>query len=883
MKNMNSNDIRNIWLKFFEDKGHKVLPSASLVPVNDKSLLWINAGVAALKNYFDGSETPPSPRLTNSQKAIRTGDIENVGITTRHHTFFEMLGNFSIGDYFKKEAITWGWELLTSEEYFGIDKSLLYITVYKEDLEALEIWKSIGIEEDRIFLMDRDTNFWDLGQGPCGPSTEIFYDKGSEYDSRSPKELIEPDLENDRYIEIWNIVFSEFNNDGNGNYTKLPQQNIDTGAGLERLTSAFQGKPSNFETDLFEEIIKKIDSKTEFNYQWEYIPSKLQQDNPKQFLINSWYKKIADYIRSISFAISDGAVPDNAGRGYIIRMLLRKAVVNKNKLDIKENFLHELVEPLVQTMGEFYPLLVEKKETIIEIIKREEEQFNKTLSQAVDRMNKEIDNGNLNEEVAYKLHETFGLPLDLLKDVTDTRDDINLDWNIMDKLDEEFKEKSRAQRDVEAMKIQDDVFVGLGETEFLGYEELESTSTVKFVNGDFVVFDKTPLYATSGGQEADTGLANEFKILGVEKNGEKTFIHNIPGHNLNVGDVVELKVDKERRFGLTRHHTSHHLIAHAFDHIMGEVMPQSSFKAEEDYIRFGFTTQKDITEDIVKQAQDLANQWIKEEREIIKEEVPIDEAKERGAIFLEGAKYGDIVRIVIIKDLVIDMCGGTHLDNTRDVEEVLITNFEKKGSGVWSFDLVAGKENVSKAVIEINKNVKEEIVNSLINKVNTIEEKMNEVNYSKEVDFKERINNLDDTSPDYKKNALELTQVIGKEIAGLNNEILLAVESEIKSSTDKIFVKQSSLFNVQEFTRPLLNVIDGTEIKLGIAIINNAEKVTFGFVLSKDIVTNENVERIKTLADKFGLRGNGKKQQYIFGGKEFDTTQLIEEINGWEF
>ncbi len=883
MKKLTSNEIRNIWLKFFESKNHKIMPSASLIPVNDKSILWINAGVAALKKYFDGTETPPSVRMTNSQKAIRTGDIENVGITTRHHTFFEMLGNFSIGDYFKKEAIEFAWELLTSEEYFGIDKSLLYITVYKEDEEALNYWKEMGISEERIFKMDRDTNFWDLGSGPCGPSSEIFFDKGEEYDSRTAKELIEPDLENDRYIEIWNIVFSEFNNDGEGNYTKLPQQNIDTGAGLERITSAFQGKPSNFETDLFEDIIKTIDSKTSYNYLWEYVPIKLSKEDPKQFLINSWYKKIADYIRSVSFAISDGALPDNSGRGYIIRMLLRKAVVNRNKLGIKENFLHELVEPLVNTMGEYYPLLIDKKDSIIEIIKREEEQFNKTLSQAVDKMNKEIESNNLNEEVAYKLHETFGLPLDLLKDIAETREDIQLDWDKMDELDKEFKEKSKGEQDIEAMKIQDDKFRGLGSTEFIGYIELESTSVVKHIDGDYVVFDKTPLYATSGGQEADHGTANEFKVVGVEKNAEKTFIHHIPDHNFNVGDEVKLTVDKERRFGLTRHHTSHHLIAHAFDYVMGEVMPQSSFKAEEDYIRFGFITQQEVTDEIVSKAQDFANQWINEGREVIKEEASLEEAKERGALFLQGAKYEDIVRIVTIKDLAIDMCGGTHLDNIKDIEEVLVTNYEKKGSGSWSFDLVAGKENVAKEIIKINEIVTSDIVNPLINKINNLTEKMNEVNFVKEVNFMDRVNALDSTKSTYKKEALALTKELGKEIAAVNNEMLIAVEQNIKESNENIFIKQSSLLNVQEITRPLLNVIDGTQINLGIAIINNEDKVTFGFVLAQDKVNEANVDRIKQLAEKYELRGNGKKQQYIFGGKTFDIANAIEEIKGWEF
>lgn len=859
------------------------MPSASLVPVEDNSILWINAGVAALKKYFDGSETPPSPRMTNSQKAIRTGDIENVGITTRHHTFFEMLGNFSIGDYFKKEAIEFAWELLTSEEYFGIDKSLLYITVFKEDEEALTYWKEIGIPDERIFKMDRDTNFWDLGSGPCGPSSEIFFDKGPEFDSRSAKELIEPDLENDRYIEIWNIVFSEFNNDGQGNYTKLPQQNIDTGAGLERITSAFQNKPSNFETDLFEEIIKTIDSKTKYNYLWEYIPKKLEQEDHKQFLINSWYKKIADYIRSVSFAISDGAIPDNSGRGYIIRMLLRKAVINRNKLEITDKFLHELVEPLVNTMGEYYPLLKEKKQLIIDIIKKEEEQFDKTLSQAVERMNKEIESNGLNEEKAYKLHETFGLPLDLLRDIAETREDINLDWDRIDEIDKEFKLKSKGNKEVEAMKIQDDKFRGLGETEFIGYEELECTTNVKHIDGEYVVFDKTPFYATSGGQESDYGLANSKQVVGVEKNAEKTFIHHIPGHEFEVGQEVQLKVDEKRRFGLTRHHTSHHLIAHAFDHVVGEVMPQSSFKAEENYIRFGFTTQQDINDDIVNKAQEFANQWIKEEREITIEEVSLEEAKNRGALFLQGAKYGDEVRIVTIKDLVIDMCGGTHLSNTKDVEEVLITNYEKKGSGNWSFDLVAGKENVAKEVININNGVKEDIVKPLINKVENIKNKLNELNINMELDFNQRIENLDDTSSSFKKSALDLSQEIGKEISKINNTLVSEMERIIEEKNEEILIIESSLLNIQEITRPMLNKIDHLDTKLAIAIINNEEKITFGFILSSDCVNEGNVNRIKELAEKYELRGNGKKQQYIFGGRKFDTTQILEEIKGWEF
>ncbi len=880
MKNLSSNEIRELWLKFFESKGHKVMPSASLIPVNDKSLLWINAGVAPLKRYFDGSEKAPSTRMTNSQKAIRTGDIDNVGITARHHTFFEMLGNFSIGDYFKEEAIKMAWELLTSDEFLAIDKDLLYITVFKEDEEALKIWKEQGIPEDRIFLMDRDTNFWDMGKGPCGPSSEIFFDKGDKYDSRTAKELIEPDLENDRYVEIWNIVFSEFNNDGEGNYTKLPQQNIDTGAGLERITSALTGKPTTFETDLFEKLIKTIESKTKFDYQYNYIPTKLATEDQRQFLINSWFKKIADFVRSVSFAISDGAVPDNSGRGYILRLLIRKAVINKNKLEIKENFLSELVDPLIETMADYYPLLKEKRETIINILNAEEEQFNKTLSQAIEKMNKEIESNNLNEEVAYKLHETFGLPLELLKDITATREDIDLDWNIMEKLDKEFKDKSRGNKEVDAMNFQDDTFVGLGSTEFIGYEQLDCEAEVIFIESDYVVFDKTPLYATSGGQQADHGYANEFEILGVEKNSEKTFIHYIPGHLFKVGDKVSLSVNKERRAGLTKHHTSHHLIAYALDVTMGETLPQNSFKAEVDYIRFGVQSQKDFNDELVQKAQDLANKWIKEEHEVIKEEVPIEEAKERGALFLQGAEYGDLVRIVTIKDLVVDMCGGTHLDNIKDIEEILITNYEKKGSGVWSFDSVAGKENVEQSLIKLNNQVKDDIIKPIINKINNLNDKLKELDLEITHDYLERVSSLDASTVDFKKVAVELSKVIGKDINKFSNSIMSAVESKV-SGGENIIVSKS--LNIQEITRPMLNVIDSSESKIAVAIVDAGDKVTFGFVLSNDIVNDENVSKIKEFAESKGLRGNGKKQQYIFGGKNVDIDSIVEEIKGWEF
>ncbi len=880
---MTSNEIRQTWLKFFESKGHKIMPSASLVPVNDKSILWINAGVAALKKYFDGSETPPSQRMTNSQKAIRTGDIENVGITTRHHTFFEMLGNFSIGDYFKKEAITWAWELLTSEGYFAIDKSLLYVTVYHEDTEALNFWKEIGIEEDRIFLMGRDTNFWDLGQGPCGPSSEIFFDKGPEYDSRTAKELIEPDLENDRYIEIWNIVFSEFNNDGEGNYTKLPQQNIDTGAGLERITSAFQGKPSNFETDLFESLIKKIDSKTKFNYLWDYVPTKLREENNEQFVINSYFKAIADFTRSITFAIGDGATMGASGRGYILRRLLRKAVIYKSRLGIEENFMHELVDPLIETMGDFYPQIKEKRDIIISTIKAEEEQFNKTLISVKEKLDEFVNANNLNEETAFKLHETFGLPLELLKDIAVEHE---LDWNKIEQLQEEFKNKSRGDRNIEAMSIQDDRFRGLGETDFTGYETLTGTHKVIAVDGDQVVFDSTPFFATAGGQEADKGTAGNFEVSYVIKNAEKTFIHTIEGNNFNVGDEVELKVDELRRKNLTVNHSGAHLLFRAVELVLGEDKAQQGSKVEEDFLRFDFSLDERLTDEQLIAIEEMCNKWIAAATTSESTITDVETAKQMASSRMGEFEYGDKVRVIKLNDEVVDLCAGTHVKNTSELEELKIIRFDKKGSGIFRIEAVAGKEKIKEVFSKVNNELREEHLVPTINKIQDINDRLESLGSDVRANFDEELNTLDLTKSSYrkdlqrvnesiKKQLNEFTSVIGTE---LNKVILSRLESE------KVLADVYELFNIQDVTKQLLNHIDSKDGDLAVAIIPNGEKVTYGFVVATKNINDDNVNRIRTLADKFGLRGNGKNQLYIFGGKnDFNHEDVIKEIKGWEF
>ncbi len=884
MKKLTSNEIRQIWLKFFEDKGHLKMDSAPLIPREDKSLLWINAGVAALKKYFDGSETPPSKRMTNSQKAIRTGDIENVGITTRHHTFFEMLGNFSIGDYFKKEAITWAWELLTSEEYFGIDKSLLYITVYHEDEEALNFWKEVGVESDRIFKMGRDTNFWDLGQGPCGPSSEIFFDKGAEYDSRTAKELIEPDLENDRYIEIWNIVFSEFNNDGEGNYTKLPQQNIDTGAGLERLVSAFQGKPSNFETDLFEELIKKIDSKTSHNYLWEYVPSKLKSENNKQFIINSYYKAIADFTRSITFAIGDGATMGSTGRGYILRRLLRKAVIYKSRLGIEENFMHELVDPLVSTMGEFYPQIKERRDIVVSTIKTEEEQFNKTLLSVNLKLKELIDSNSLNEESAFRLHETFGLPMELLKDIVD---EFNLNWTKIEELQEDFKNKSRGEKEIVAMEMQDDKFRGLGETLFTGYESLNGSHKVIAVNGDQVVFDQTPFFATAGGQEHDKGTANGLQVTNVIKNAEKTFIHTIENNNFNIGDEVELIVDPIRRKNLTLNHSGAHLLFRAVELVVGEDMAQQGSKVDEKFFRFDFTLEDKLSDEQIQRIEEMCKKWIDASTPSKSVFTDVETAKQMATSRMVDFEYGDKVRVIALNDEVVDLCAGTHVTNTSEIEDLKIIRFDKKGSGVFRIEAVAGNEMISKVFEEVNNELREENLVPTLNKIQVINTKLEGLGSEVRANFDDEINTLDISSSTYRydlqrvNNSIkaklgEFTTIIGTEI----NKVLVN-----EFNANKIYANvYSELFNIQEVTRQMLNNIDSTECDLGVAIIPNGQKVTYGFVLASKNINERNVERIKEIANKYSIRGNGKKQLYIFGGQNnFEHQEVIKEILGWEF
>lgn len=884
MKKFSSNEIREIWLEFFKEKNHKILPSFSLIPKDDRSILWINAGITVLKKYFDRSETPPSTKLANIQRVIRTNDIENVGITTRHHTFFEMLGNFSIGNYFKKEAIEFAWELLTSKKYFNIDESLLYITIYNEDIETYNLWKDIGIDENKIFLMNKKTNFWDLGQGPCGPSTEIFFDKGKEYSDKSAKELIGNDIENDRFIEIWNIVFSEYNNDGKNNYTKLPQKNIDTGAGLERLTAIFQNAPSNFETDLFLPILKKINEKSKFDYQWIYIPSKLKEENKEQFLINSYMKAISDFIRTISFAINDGAKFGPNGREYVLRKLLRKAVVYKNKLEIKQIFLHELVDPFIQTFKKFYPELIKKRDTIIELIKNEEEQFNKILENVNLKLKDLKSKKNISEESIFKLHETHGLPREMLKDVVNEH---NLNWNKLIKIEEEFKRKSKSNFDVKAMNIQDVRFIDVDRTNFVGYEIFDCFANVVAVDGDYVVFDKTPFFATAGGQESDFGFANNFIVSDVKKNIKKTFIHEIKNNNFKIGDNVKLTIDFNRRKNLTRNHSGAHLLFRAIEMVTGIDMLQQGSKIAEEYMRFDFTMSEKLDDNQLKKVENLCKKWIDDATFIETITANIDDAKKMATSKLIDFEYDKVVRIVKINDNVIDLCAGTHVKNSKEIEDLKIIKFEKKGAGIFRIEATTGNETIKKIFKKNNQTLINDKLTPILNKINNVNEKLSSLKMYDELDFSKEINILNIEEFDFKAKFITLIKKINEQLKNKLFQIEQKIKSDILIELNKenILIKKYSKLSVQEVAKLLLSLIDNSKTNLGVIVNNHEKKVTIAFVLPKRNVSELIINRIRKISLNNNLKGSGRKQLYIFGGtkKEVNIDKLIEEIKKWEF
>jgi alanyl-tRNA synthetase len=701
---MKASEIRSKWLQFFASKGHKVEPSASLVPHNDPSLLWINAGMAPLKPYFDGRVKPENPRLTNAQKCIRTNDIENVGKTRRHHTFFEMLGNFSIGDYFKEEAITWAWEFLTGPEWIGFEPDRLSVTVYQEDNEAFELWnKKIGIPENRIYKLDKD-NFWDIGEGPCGPCTEIFYDRGDKYGDLSDPECW-PGGENERFLEVWNLVFSQFNHNKDGSYTPLPNKNIDTGAGLERFASILQDVDSNFDTDLFQPIIQKTCEITKVEYK-------------KNTDTDVALKVVADHIRTVAFSVGDGVQPSNDGRGYVIRRLLRRAVrYGKSVLGMDKPFLYLLVPVVGEIMGSFYSEVVEKQEFIEKVIRTEEERFHETLSDGLTILGTFTDKAKANGSNqisgadAFKLYDTYGFPLDLTEDFAAEKG-LTVDRAGFDEAMEEQRELSRSNRHVtESMKVQGGPLSDFTvKSEFIGYTGLiaEAKVLALVISGELVeeapagavaqvILDRTPFYAESGGQVSDWGLLTgegfKAEVTEVSKAPHGQHVHTVTVQEgiLRVSSVVTAAVDRANRSHVVKNHTATHLLHKALKEVLGHHVNQAGSLVSADRLRFDFSHLGGVSTEELQDIEARVNRQIWEGTDVEISSMAIDDAKALGAMALFGEKYGDVVRVVRVGDYSMELCGGCHVASTAQIGLFKILSESGIGSGVRRIEAVTGK------------------------------------------------------------------------------------------------------------------------------------------------------------------------------------------------
>lgn len=693
------NELREKYLSFFESKGHLRLPSFSLVPQGDKSLLLINAGMAPLKKYFTGELTPPRTRVTTCQKCIRTPDIERVGITARHGTFFEMLGNFSFGDYFKHEATAWAWEFCTKVLEMPADK--IYISVYQDDDEAYDIWtKELGVSPDHMVRLGKEDNFWEHGAGPCGPCSELYFDRGEKYGCGSPTCGVGCDC--DRYVEFWNLVFTQFDNDGNNNYTRLKSCNIDTGMGLERLACIMQGVDNLFEVDTVQNIMKHI---------MQIAGVKYHEDEKKDVSL----RVITDHIRSTTFMIGDGVMPSNEGRGYVLRRLLRRAARHGRLLGIDGTFLYKVCETVIKENATAYPNLVEKHDLIVKVIKAEEESFNKTIDTGLNLLENIIaqsDSKVLSGADAFKLQDTFGFPIDLTKELLEERG-MSVDIDEYDRLYAQSRAAARAARKdagAQAWKDSNVSFKDVGATEFVGYTDYSCDAEIKAIvtNGErdefatadsevVVVLDKTPFYGESGGQAGDTGVIKTdnatLEVTATGKTPDGVVLHIarfISGDSIALGDKVHAQIDVEKREAARRNHTAAHLLQAALRKHLGSHVEQAGQLVNSEEMRFDFTHFSALSGDELKAIEREVNEVILKGIPVETREMPIEEAKKLGAMALFGEKYGDVVRVVSAGDFSVELCGGTHADNTAKLGLFKIVSESSVAAGIRRITAVTG-------------------------------------------------------------------------------------------------------------------------------------------------------------------------------------------------
>ena len=870
MQQMGLNEIRSKFLKFFESKDHYLKESASLVPQNDKSLLLINSGMAPLKNYFAGVEVPPSVRMTTCQKCIRTGDIENVGKTARHGTFFEMLGNFSFGDYFKEQSISWGWEFVT--QHLNIPEEKVWVTVYEEDDEAFGIWENqIKIPKERIVRLGKDDNFWEIGIGPCGPCSELYFDRGEEYGCDNPD--CKPGCDCDRYLEFWNHVFTQFNRDEEGNYGQLEHKNIDTGMGLERMACIMQGVDTIFDVDTIKHILNTVEKMANVEY-------------GKGGKTDVSIRIITDHIRAVSFLVADGVLPSNEGRGYVLRRLLRRAARHGKLLGIKENFLYKLVDEVIKVSGEAYSELVEKESYIKKVIRIEEEKFNETIEQGMEILASYIadlkKNGEttLSGENAFKLYDTYGFPIDLTQEILE-EEHLSIDEEAFNGEMNKQRERARSARgNMDGESWKEDPLSKLDSSvasTFEGYFELENSGIIKAIVKDnelvdsavagdkvIVVLDKTTFYPEGGGQAGDAGLLvnkNEdivVEVIDTKKGANNTIKHIgiVKSGMINTGEKLSTIVDKEIRMASARNHSATHLLHKALKEVLGEHVNQAGSLVTSERLRFDVTHFEAITKEELKVIEEKVNDVILESLNITCENMSINDAKNKGAMALFGEKYGDEVRVVSMGDYSIELCGGTHLTNTSQIGMFKILSEGGVAAGVRRIEAITGR-----AVYNYLKE-KEEIISNVCLNLKT-----------KEDSLSQKVTSL-----------IEENKSLSKELHDMKTKMSLqAVDSVLDSKLDVNGVNLVTTKFEGMDMNTLKEVADNLRDKLvsGVVVLANTtdDKLNLVATATKDAVDKGvhcgNI--VKSIAQIAGGKGGGRPNMAQAGAP--DVSKVDEALN----
>lgn len=870
---MTSSEIRQKFLDFFASKGHRIEPSAPLVPHDDPSLLWINAGMAPLKKYFDGRVIPDNPRITNSQKCIRTNDIENVGKTARHHTFFEMLGNFSIGDYFKKEAIHWGWEFLTDPRWIGFNPDKLSVTIHPEDDEAFAIWhEEVGVPKERIIRLE--DNFWDIGEGPCGPCSEIFYDRGEAYGNDPADPELFPGGENERYLEVWNLVFSQFNHNADGTRTPLPKKNIDTGMGLERMASIIQDVPNNFETDL---LFPMIRSTCEI--------AGVQYGKNKEHDVA--LKVIADHIRTIAFAVGDGALPSNEGRGYVIRRLLRRAVRYGKLLGVDKPFLYELTPVVGEVMGSYYPEVVEKREFIGKVIRGEEERFHETLNDGLAILQGMIEQARgenrtqITGEEAFKLYDTFGFPLDLTEDFADEQG-MSVDREGFEQAMSEQRERARAARHEEGgMQIQGGVLADLTiKSEFVGYDKLSAEAKVEAIILDgqlvdeatagtscLIILDQTPFYAESGGQVADKGTISSGSatliVEDVQKapNGQPLHSVRVEKGTIRKGQAVLAQVDASSRADTIKNHTATHLLHQALKDLLGNHVNQAGSLVEPARLRFDFSHMGSVTEEELEKLEFEVNRQIWLQQPVNITHKPLAEAKAMGAMALFGEKYGDIVRVVQVEDYSLELCGGCHVNNTSEIGLFKIVSEGGIGAGIRRIEAVTGRYayqylNEQLGILrEVARDLKANLTD-VPQRVESLKQQLKEAERENE-SLRARMGNLEAASLAEQFRQVNGIPVLAAELSGIDMDNLRQIADDLKKKEKSCII----VLGTKE---------DG---KVNLVATISPDLIEKGFHAGR---------LIKEVASRCGGGGGGRPDMAQAGGKNPEKLQeALSSVEEW--